>query len=164
MELVTPSLGLIFWTGLVFLGLLFVLTKFIWKPILKVVKERDQKIEDALMLADKTREEMKSIKAQNDSLLKEARAERDQIIKQAKETANEMIGKAQAEAKIAAEKEIANASAVIASEKKAAIADIKSQVASLSIAIAEKIVKEELNSVDKQTALASKLAEEINLN
>ena len=108
MDLVTPNIGLVFWTGLVFLGLLFILTKFIWKPILKIVQDRDQKIEEALQMADKTKAEMKSIQAQNEQLLKEARAERDHMLKEAKETANEMINKAKAEAKVVAEKEVAN--------------------------------------------------------
>lgn len=164
MDLVTPGFGLIFWTGLVFLALLFILTKFIWKPILTIVKERDKKIEEALLLADKTKEEMRSIQSQNELLLKEARVERDQIIKQAKEAATEMIQNARVDAKLATDKEIANAAAIIKSEKIAAIAELKTQVAVLSIEIAEKIVKGELASADKQTALASKLAGDISLN
>ena len=99
MELITPHIGLIFWTGLVFLLLMFVLTKFVWKPVLKAVNEREQKISDALELAEKTKAEMKALQAQNENLLKEAKAERDAIVKDAKETATKMVEDAKNTAK-----------------------------------------------------------------
>ena len=99
MDLVTPDLGLLFWTGIVFCTLLFLLAKFAWKPILNAVNEREKSISDALELAEKTREEMKSLKAENDQILKQAKIERDEILKDAKSTASSMIEKAKNKAK-----------------------------------------------------------------
>ncbi|MCC6702785.1 MAG: F0F1 ATP synthase subunit B [Fluviicola sp.] len=164
MDLITPDLGLLFWTGLVFVLLLVILTKFIWKPILTSVNAREQKISDALELAEKTKAEMVALQAQNENLLKEARIERDAIVKDAKETATRMIEEAKATAKSESDKVVAAARAAIASEKTAAIAELKTQVAVLSLEIAEKIIRGELSSDDKQKALAEKLAEDINMN
>lgn len=164
MDLITPDLGLLFWTGLVFCILLFILTKFIWKPILSSVNAREQKISDALALAEHTKAEMKALQASNENLLKEARIERDAIVKDAKETATKMMDDAKNASKIEAEKIISTALASINAEKTAAIAELKTQVASISIEIAEKIIKAELASNEKQKALAEQLAGDINLN
>ena len=129
MDLVTPDLGLLFWTGLVFCLLLFVLTKFAWKPILNAVNTREQNITDALELAEKTKAEMQALKAENDQILKAARAERDQILKEAKEAANGMIEDAKGKAKDEAAKIVESARQNINSEKAAAMAEIKSHVA-----------------------------------
>jgi F-type H+-transporting ATPase subunit b len=164
MDLITPDLGLLFWTGLVFCILLFILTKFIWKPILSSVNAREQKISDALALAEQTKAEMKALQASNENLLKEARIERDVIVKDAKETATKMIDDAKNASKIEAEKIISTALTSINAEKTAAIAELKTQVASISIEIAEKIIKAELATNEKQKALAEQLAGDINLN
>lgn len=164
MDLILPDFGLLFWTALVFILLLFVLTKFIWKPILVAVNEREQKISDALDLAVKTQAEMKLMQAQNEDLIKEARAERDAIIKDAKETSVKMIEDAKSAAKKESEKVITSARQAIEAEKAGALAELKTQVAAFSIEIAEKIVRAELTSDDKQKALAEKMATDINLN
>lgn len=164
MDLVTPDLGLIFWTGLVFLLLLFVLTKFAWKPMLNAIKTREEGIQEALDMAKKTKAEMEQLQTQNQNALKEARAERDQIIKEAKATSNEMIEAAKAKAKVEADKIIETAKASIETEKNAAIAELKTQVASISVDIAEKILREELSSGEKQTQLAENYVQDINLN
>ncbi len=164
MDLVTPDMGLLFWTGLVFIILLFLLAKFAWKPILGAVNAREQKITEALELAEKTKEEMKVLQAQNESLLKEARAERDSMIKDAKETSSKMIDDAKETAKEEGAKMIASAKSVINAEKISAIAELKNQVASISLEIAEKVVREDLASDAKQKALADKLVADINLN
>ena len=164
MDLVTPDLGLLFWTGLVFCLLLFVLTKFAWKPILNAVNTREQNITDALELAEKTKAEMQALKAENDQILKAARAERDQILKEAKEAANGMIEDAKGKAKYEAAKIVESARQNINSEKAAAMAEIKSHVANLSLEIAEKVVRHELSSDDKQKSLATQLAGEIKMN
>ena len=164
MDIVTPAVGQIFWGGLVFLILLILLAKYAWKPILNAVNEREQSISDSLELAEKTKEEMKSLQAENEQLLKEARAERDQMIKDAKETASKMIADAKGDAKAEASKLLASAREAIESEKAAAISELKVQVAAFSIEIAEKVVRGELSTDDKQATLANKLAEEINLN
>lgn len=164
MDLITPDLGLIFWTGLVFLLLMFILTKFIWKPILGAVKTREDNIQDALDLAEKTKAEMKKLQTQNENLLKEARAERDEMIKDAKATSTKMIDDSRNKAKEEAEKIIKNAQASIAAEKNAAIAELKNQVATIALEIAEKVVHEQMTDDAKQKALASKFAENIRLN
>lgn len=164
MELVTPAIGQIFWGGLVFIILLFLLGKFAWKPILSSVNEREKSIDEAIKLADKTKAEMKQLQAQNESLLKEARVERDKMIKEAGETSKRVLAEAREEAKKQHDKIVSDAQHVIASEKAAAISELKTTVAALSLEIAEKIVKGELSSDEKQKALADKLAEDISLN
>jgi F-type H+-transporting ATPase subunit b len=164
MDIVTPDLGLLVWTSIVFLLLLFILTKFIWKPILSSVNEREKKISDSLELAEKTKAEMKELQAANENLLREARAERDKIVKEAHEIAAKMVEDSKNNAKTEASKIIASAQQAIEMEKAAAISELKASVAALSIEIAEKIVRTELSSDEKQKALASKLAEDINLN
>jgi len=164
MDLVLPDFGLLFWTGLVFVLLLFILTKFAWKPILGMVNAREQKITEALELAEKTKAEMKTLATQNEQLLQEARAERDSMIKDAKATATKMVEEAKGAAKVEAEKVMTSAREAINAEKVAAIAELKTQMATFSIEIAEKIVKSELSNDEKQNALANQLASEINLN
>ena len=164
MDLILPDLGLLFWTGIVFCLLLFLLAKFAWKPILNAVNAREQKIAEALELAVKTQVEMKALKAENDQILKEARAERDSILKEAKEAANHMIEEAKSKSKVEAQKIVESARLNINSEKAAAIAEIKTHVATLAVEIAEKVVRGELASDEKQKALAEKLAGDIQMN
>ena len=164
MDLIVPDYGLLFWTALVFVGLLFILTKFIWKPILSAVNEREKNISDALALAEKTKAEMAALQSQNENLLKEAKIERDAIVKDARETALRMVEESKANAKVEAEKILSAARQTIESEKVAAIAELKTQVAGLSLEIAEKIVRTELTSDEKQKALASKMVGDISLN
>ena len=158
------SVGLFFWQTILFLVQIFALRKFAWKPILDAVIEREKKITDSLEQADAAQREMKMLKAKNEDLLKEARAERDAMIKDAKATATKMVEDAKSTAKAEGAKLIDDAKASIESEKNAAIAELKTQVASLSIEIAERVIKGELSTADKQKAMAEKLAEDINLN
>ena len=164
MALILPDYGLLFWTALVFCLLLFLLAKFAWKPILNAVNARGQKIHEALELADKTRAEMLMLQAENEKILKEARAERDAIMNDAKQTAVEMVESAKDKAKVEANKIVESAKATIASEKDAAIRDLKNQLAGFSLDIAEKIVRSELSTDAKQKELAEKLADDINMN
>ncbi|MFM7661578.1 MAG: F0F1 ATP synthase subunit B [Bacteroidota bacterium] len=164
MDLVTPDLGLLFWTGLVFCLLLFVLTKFAWKPILKMVNEREQKISEALDLAEKTKAEMQAMQSENEALLKEARAQRDSMLKDAKNVSDKMIEEAKEKAKSEAQKIVNSAKDSINSEKLQAMNELKTHVAGLSLEIAEKIIRTELSSDDKQKALAEKMADDINMN
>ena len=164
MELVTPSIGLMFWTSLVFVILLFLLAKFAWKPILKSVKEREVKIESALEASEKARTEMALLKSQNEDLRKEALVERDALLKEAREIKDKMVAEAKVTAKEEGERIIESAREAIQNEKMAAVIEIKNQVATLSIEIAEKIVKEKLSTDEKQKTLVDGLVEEINLN
>ena len=164
MDLILPDYGLLFWTGLVFCLLLFLLAKFAWKPILNAVNVREQKIHEALELAAKTKAEMQLLQAEHEKILKAARAERDAMMKDAKETAVQMVEDAKNKAKVEANKIVESAKTSIAMEKAAAILDLKNQLAGFSLDIAEKIVRGELSTDAKQKALAEKLADDINMN
>jgi len=99
MELITPSYGLLFWTGITFCLLLFILAKFVWKPVLNAVNARSQKIDEALLEADKARKEMQALHAENERILKEAKAQRDELLKEAKEAASRLVDDAREKAK-----------------------------------------------------------------
>lgn len=164
MDLILPDFGLMFWTGLIFVLLLFILTKFVWKPILSAVNSREKSISESLELAEKTMNDMKALQAQNESLLKEARAERDAIVREAKEVATKMVDDSKNAAKVEAEKIITSARESINNEKVAAMAELKTQIAEFSLEIAEKVVRGELSVEGKQKALSEKLAADFNLN
>ncbi len=158
------SLGLFVWQTLLFVLLIFLLKKFAWKPILNAVNEREEGIKNALAEAEKARQEMQNINADNERILKEARSERDGMLKEAREIKNNLIEEAKEEAKIQANKLIDQAKTSIQTEKLAAIADLKNQVAELSINIAEKVVKDELSNKGKQLKLVEQMLKEAKLN
>lgn len=164
MELITPQLGLIVWQLFFFLILVFVLGKFAWKPIIAGLKEREASIQDALDLAAKTRQEMAQLQASNEKLLAEARAERDQIVKSAKETGDKLIADARNAAAEAGKTETEKARKAIQDEKVAAMAQIKKDVATLSLEIAEKILRKELADKPAQEKLVSDLVADARLN
>ena len=164
MDLVTPEFGLIFWTLITFLAFLFILKKFAWKPILGAVSEREQGIRDALASAVEARKEMESLQADNERILKEARVEREAMLKEARELKNKMIDDAKQDAKLEAGKLITQAQAAIEAEKKAAISDLRSQVAKISISIAEKVVREELSNTERQEKLVESMLDNTTLN
>jgi F-type H+-transporting ATPase subunit b len=164
MDLIVPSIGLIFWMTITFLIVFLLLKKMAWKPILKSLKERESSIQDALDSAQKAKEEMQALQASNEAILMEARNERDQLLKDARETKESIIGEAKSAAQKEADKIMQNARESIQSEKLAAIDEMKSQVAKLSIEIAEKIIRTELSSDDKQKALVNTLLNEVTLN
>lgn len=164
MDLVTPGLGLVFWTVITFLALLFILRKFAWKPILGAVSEREEGIKTALASAENARKEMENLQADNERILKEARAERETMLKEAREIKNKLIADAKEEAQVQANNMIAQAQAAIISEKKAAMAELKNQVADLSIEIAEKVVRGELANKDKQMSLVESMLGDAKLN
>ena len=164
MDLVTPSIGLIFWTTLAFVVLLILLRKFAWKPILSAVNSREESITNAMNAAEEAKKEMANLTSANEKLLKEAREERDNLMKEAREMKAEIIAKAKEDASVEGEKMIASAKEVIETERKAAVADLKNQVATLSLDIAEKVVKGNLSADDKQKALVNELVEDVNLN
>ena len=164
MDLITPSVGLIFWTAVVFIILLVLLRSLAWKPILSAVKEREQSIEDALNAAKKAKEEMALLNAQNEKIMKEARAERDAILKEAREMKENIINEAKNSATVEANKLIENAKTAIQNEKSAAMADIKNQVGQLSIEIAEKILTKELADKSAQVALVNDVIDQVKFN
>jgi F-type H+-transporting ATPase subunit b len=158
------SIGLFFWQLVLFIALVLLLRKFAWKPILDAVEKREEGIKNALDSAEKAKLEMENLQADNQKLLKEARAEREEMLKEARDIKNKMIEDAKAEANESASKLIAQAQASIESEKKAAIAELKSQVANLSVEIAEKVVRTELSNKDKQLKLVETMLDEKSLN
>ncbi|MBW1619809.1 F0F1 ATP synthase subunit B [Empedobacter falsenii] len=164
MDLITPSVGLIFWTAVVFIILLVLLRSLAWKPILSAVKEREQSIEDALNAAKKAKEEIALLNAQNEKIMKEARAERDAILKEAREMKENIINEAKNSATVEANKLIENAKSAIQNEKASAMADIKNQVGQLSIEIAEKILTKELSDKSAQEALVNDVIDQVKFN
>ena len=158
------SLGLFILQTVLFVALIFLLKKFAWKPILDAVNEREEGIKNALQSAESAKKEMQNLKSDNEKLLADARAERDALMKEAREIKDKMINDAKAEAQAAGEKMIAQAKASIESEKNAAMADLKSQVATLSLSIAEKVLKDELSNKEAQTKLVEKMLGDVKLN
>ncbi len=163
MELVTPEVGLIFWTALSFFILLFILGKYAWKPILAAVAERENSIESALLKAEAVKEEMARLTNENEALLKLARAERDAILSEAKKVKDQMITDAKATAHTEGARMIEMARIEINNQKAIAMADVKNQVASLSLEIAEKVLRKQFEDQQKQDELVSQLLKEVKL-
>ncbi len=164
MELVKPEFGLVFWMTVSFLIVVFILRKFAWGPILSSLKDRETSIEDALNAAKKAKEEVANMKAENEQLLKQARNERDMMLKEARETKDAIVNEARAKAQTEADRMISSAREAIQNEKMAAITELKNQVATLSIEIAEKVIRQQLASDDKQKALVNDLLKDVKLN
>ena len=164
MDLITPGIGLIFWMFFAFSVVLIILRKYAWKPILGALEERETSINNALSEARTARQEVSLLKVKNEELIHEVQVERDAILKEARDTRSTMVADAKNRAKEEADRMIRQAREEILGEKNAAIADIRGQVASLSIDIAEKILKSELSEEKKQKALIDNLLDEIELN
>jgi F-type H+-transporting ATPase subunit b len=164
MDLITPGSGLIFWQLFGFLGLLFILIKFAWKPMLAALEERESSIENALKAAESARNEMANLKADNEKLLAEARLERDVILRKAQEASVKMIDDAKNEALKVTAQQIENAKAVIETEKKAALTEVKNQVAILTLEVAEKLLRRNLTDEKAQKALVDEFIKDIKLN
>lgn len=164
MDLVNPGIGLLFWMTLAFLILVLLLGKFAWKPIIKSINQRNQSIEEALNSAEKAREEMAKLKADNDLILAQARTERDDILKEARNFSTQIIDEAKNSAKTEIEKLKEQARQEIIHEKSSALSQIKSQVAVISIEIAEKILKKNLENMEMQEQLVADIIKDINLN
>jgi len=163
MELVTPDIGLVFWTTLCFAILLFILGKFAWKPILAAVHEREHSIESALLKVEAMKEEMARMTSENENLLKQARAERDAILSEARKVKEQIINEAKDAANAEGAKIMEKARIEINSQKAIAMADVKNQVASLSIEIAEKVLRKQFEDAKKQDELVSELLKEVKL-
>ncbi|WP_420316879.1 F0F1 ATP synthase subunit B [Ekhidna sp.] len=164
MALVTPDIGLIIWQLIIFLIVLFILRAFVWRPILSALKTREFQIEDSLRAAEHAQEEMKQIQADNEYLLQEARIERDAILKEAREEAGHIIEKAKSETSDITSKMIEDARDAIQVEKKAALTEVKNLVSSLSLEIAEKVLREKLSDDKSQKALVEKFIKEVKVN
>ena len=162
MELVTPAIGLIFWTTVVFSLLVLLLKKFAWKPILSAVDERNQSIKDSLAQAEKARSEISKLTANNEKIIAQAKVDRDLILKEARDMKNEIISEAKDKASSEAEKLVTTAKEQILNEKMKALTELKNHVADLSVEMAEKILRSELSDVAKQKELVTKALKESN--
>ena len=160
MELVTPAIGLIFWTTVVFSLLVLLLKKFAWKPILSAVDERNQSIKDSLAQAEKARSEISKLTANNEKIIAQAKVDRDLILKEARDMKNEIISEAKDKASNEAEKLVTTAKEQILNEKMKALTELKNHVADLSVEMAEKILRSELSDVAKQKELVTKVLKE----
>lgn len=158
------SYGLFFWQVIILVILIVLLAKFAWKPILAALAAREEGISNALLAAENAKKDMQNLKADNEKLLAEARAERDAMIKEAREIKEKMIADAKSEAQAQGEKMIEAAKASIESEKNAAMAELKNQVSSLSLEIAETLLKGELSNKEAQTKLVEKMLGDAKLN
>lgn len=163
-SLVEPAFGLIFWMTLSFGIAFFLLAKFAWKPILKALHERERSIEDAIGEAKKAREEVAAMKAGNEELLREARNERDQMLKEAREIREREIAQAKERAKAEADALLSRAREDIRNEKNAALTEMKNQMGALSLAVAERILREKLGDKAAQEALLEKVLKESDLH
>ena len=158
------SYGLFFWQAIILVILIVLLAKFAWKPILAALAAREEGISNALLAAENAKKEMQNLKSDNEKLLAEARAERDAMIKEAREIKEKMIADAKSEAQAQGEKMIESAKATIESEKNAAMTELKNQVSSLSLEIAETLLKGELSNKEAQTKLVEKMLGDAKLN
>lgn len=164
MSLLTPNPGLIFWMLVVFLLVVFILAKFAWKPILKGLKDRENEIQGALDLAERTRAEMAQLKSDNEKLIAEANAIRDQILRDAKDAADRTIAESKDKAVLEGQKIIESARETIRNEQAVAVGKIRKEVATLSLEIAEKVLHRELKDKEAQEKLIADLASSARLN
>lgn len=162
MELVTPALGLIFWTTVVFVLLLLLLKKFAWKPILSAVEERNSLINDSLQAAEKARDEMSELNSNNEKIIAQAKLDRDSLLKEAREMKSQIISQAKDQAALEAEKLVNSAKEQISNEKMRALTELKNHVADLSIEMAEKVLSNELSDASKQKELINRSLKENN--
>lgn len=158
------SPGLFAVTTILLLALIALMVKFAWKPILKSLEDRETGIENALAAAENARKEMQNLQADNEKLIKEARAERDAMMKEARVIRDKMIAEAKDDAKEVTAGLIEKAQASIEHEKQSALAEIKKNVAELSIGIAESVIKKELSSKKDQLELVQGLLKDVTLN
>jgi F-type H+-transporting ATPase subunit b len=158
------SFGLFIWQIVIFVGLILLLKKFAWKPILDAVNEREEGIKNALESAENAKKEMQDLQADNQRILQEARLERDSMLKEAREMKEKIVADAKNEAQAQGQKMIEQAKTAIESEKNAAMNELKLQVSTLSLSIAEKVLKDELSNKEAQTKLVEKMLGDVKLN
>lgn len=164
MELLTPKLGLFFWALIIFVILVFILAKFAWKPIMAAIHAREESIQNSLDEAKKAREEMSNLKAENEALLREARQEREAMLKEAREMSAKIQAEAREEAQAEGKRIVEKAREEIRAEKMKALTEVKNQVATLSVEIAEKVLRQEMQDSKAQATYVDKLVSELHLN
>lgn len=163
-SLASPALGTVFWTTLIFLLLLLLLYKYAWGPIMKAVNAREEMIRSSLESAEKAREEMKVLQADNEIILRKAREERDKILRDARVAYDRMMTEAKEKSQSESDAMVRRAKELIEREKVTAITEMKREVASLAIEVASKVVGEKLKSDDEQMKLIDRYISEIESN
>ena len=164
MDLVTPDVGLLFWTFCSFAILYFLLKKFAWKPILGSVNDREDSIREALLAAENAKKEMENLKSDNEKILKEAKIDRENMLKDAREIKTKLISDAENQAKEQASKLIESAQLAIQNEKNSAMNELKQTVVELSVGIAEKVISSELEDKNKQLKVVENMLNDASLN
>ena len=164
MDLITPELGLFFWTLIAFLIVFFLLKKFAWGPILGTLNDREKSIADSIASAEKVRNEMANMKRENEQLLVQAREERTLMLKEAKETKEKIVSEAKTQASEEANKILAEAREQINNEKMAAMVDLKNHIGKLVLEVSEKVLRKEMSDKSAQTDYINSLTKEIKLN
>jgi len=164
MDLLTPELGLFFWTLIAFLAVFFILRKFAWKPILNTLGEREKGIADAISAAERVKAEMGQLQAENEKIMAKAREESSSMMKDARETRDRIVNEAKDLAKAEANKILTEAQQQIQQQKMAALAEVKNEIGNLAVEVAEKILRTQLSAADAQNNYADMLAQDIKLN
>lgn len=164
MDLLTPELGLFFWTLIAFLFVFTILGKFAWKPILGMLNDREKVISETLSMAERVKGEMAAMKADNEKLMAEAREERTQMLNDAKSIKDKMISEAKEVAKKEADRIIAEAQTQIQQQRMAALTEVKNEIGAIALQVAEKVLRKQLGSNEGQEAYMSMLTEDIKLN
>lgn len=164
MDLLTPELGLFFWTLVAFIAVFLILRKFAWGPILSSLGEREKGIADSIATAERVKEEMSQMKSENEKLMAQAREERSVMLKEAKEMKERIVNEAKEQAKTEANKIIADAQLQIQQQKMAAITEVKNEIGALAVEVAGKIIRKQLSDAEGQQAYMELLAEDIKLN
>jgi len=164
MDLLTPELGLFFWTLVAFLAVFFILRKAAWRPILKTLSERETGIADSIAAAERLKKEMGQMQAENEKIMADARDKPAQILKEAKEEYERIIGRAKDDTKSITDKMLIDAQQQIQQQKMAALTEVKNEIGKLSVDVAEKILRKQLATAGSQNEYAAMLAEEIKMN
>ena len=164
MQLVTPGIGLIFWMLISFSLVMYILAKYAWGPIMKGIHQREDTIEKSLEAANEAKKEMLQLKVGNEQLLRDAKDERDALMRDARKVRESILDEARTKAAEESARILENARENIQFEKMAAINELKNQIASISIDIAEKLIGKELENKQQQQQLTEKLLKEVKIN
>ncbi len=164
MDLLTPELGLFFWTLIAFLAVFFILRKFAWKPILSTLQERETGIAESIASAERMKQEMSRIQAENEIIMQQAREERGAMLKEAKEEYERIINDAKEKTKVVTDKMVADAQLQIQQQKMAALTEVKNEIGNLAVEVAEKVLRKQLATAESQNDYAKLLVDEIKMN
>lgn len=163
-SLATPAIGTLLWTTVIFILFVFLLSKFAWKPVMSAIKAREEMIRDSLAAAEKAREDMMVLQADNEAIIKKAREERDKILRDARVVYDKMLSDAREKGTQESEAIVTRAREAIEREKNAALNEVKNEVANLAIEVASKVLGEKLKNDDEQQKLMQRYLKEIETN